>query len=98
GVPLTAGTEIVVDSRGPSIECDLDGRMVEVAPGGAVTMRGSVSDPGGVATVVVDGSPVPVGPDGSFEATVAARAGMNFVEVVSTDTYGIENGRVCTFL
>lgn len=98
GVPVQATTQIVVSGVGPNIECELDGTMVDAPPGRAVAFRGNVSDASGIASVRVNGSEVPVARDGSFEANVVAVFGMNFVDVVSTDTLGEENSRTCTFL
>jgi hypothetical protein len=96
-VPLTASASIVVNGRGPVIDCD-DGVMANVAPGSPYTFHGRVADVSGVQQVTVEGTPVPVSPDGTFEADLTAAFGMNFVDVVATDSLGEENSRTCSLL
>jgi len=95
---LRESTSFVVDSNGPTVVCTGDGTMVDLAPGAALTVRGTLSDTSGVRSVSVGGRSVQAAADGSFTATVPSRWGMNFVEVRATDTLGQENVRTCTFL
>jgi hypothetical protein len=76
----------------------LDGSMVDVAPGSALTVAGSAVDVNGTMSVTVDGQPVAVAADGSFSATISTQFGINFVDVVATDAYGVQTTKACTFL
>lgn len=98
GVTLSQSTSFVVDSSGPQVTCVGDATMVDLAPGGPLTVRGTLRDTSGVRGVSVGGTMVPVAADGSFSGTVTSRFGMNFVEVRATDVLGMENVRTCVFL
>lgn len=95
---VSASTELVVNSRGPAITCTNDGRMVNLNPGASLVVTGNANDINGVSSITVNGTPVSVGPDGSFSANVPTRWGMNFVDVTAIDTFGEPTTRVCTFL
>ena len=98
GRMLRETTSFVVDSSGPAITCVGDATMIDLMPGAPLMVRGTLRDTSGVRSARVAGNEVTVGTDGSFMATVTSRFGMNFVEVRSTDTLGMENVRTCTFL
>jgi hypothetical protein len=99
GISLTRSTRIVVNSEGPSIQCDnpVDGSMLQATPGGAITLTGSVSDVNGVQAVTVNGSGASLN-GGTFSAQVSTRFGINFAEVVARDQFGEENSITCSFL
>jgi hypothetical protein len=94
---LTGSVSVVVNGNGPDIDCE-DGVMRNVAPGSTYTFHGQVADVSGIQSLSVAGSPVEVNGDGTFEATLTAGFGMNFVDVVATDSFGEENSRTCTLL
>lgn len=98
GRALSQMTSFVVDSSGPRVTCEGDATMVNLMPGAALTVRGTLTDTSGVRSVRVGGRDVTVGADGSFATTVTSRFGMNFVEVRATDTLGMENVRTCVWL
>ena len=99
-VVLREEVEVVVNGKGPAIRCDapVDGGVLDAAPGTTVTLRGRVSDAAGVASVSVEGTPATLGPEGTFEAPVTVRYGMNFVRVIGVDGLGEESAETCTFL
>lgn len=97
-VPLTASTEIVVNSRGPAITCVNDANMLNLTPGSTYTVNGMANDVNGVATLTVNGTPVSFAQDGSFSAQITTRFGMNFVDISATDSFGEPTTKVCTFL
>jgi Glucodextranase, domain B len=89
----------ILDSTVPTISCDspLGGSMINVAPGSSITFKGSVQDASGVATVTVNGTPVTLAAN-AFATSVPARFGVNFIDVVATNTYGTARTKTCTFL
>ncbi len=101
---LQDSVEIVVDGQGPNIQCvsPADGDMRDAAPGDTVTFRGKVTDAQGVDSVTVNNNPVTVAADGTFEAPVTVRFGINFVDIRATDAatgqYQQENSTTCAFL
>lgn len=100
GQTLRQEATIVINSNGPSINCESpgDGAMVNVAPNASVLFTGSVGDVNGVSSVTVNGGGVVVGADGSFSRNVQARFGINFVEIVARDDFDVENSKTCAFL
>lgn len=98
--PVTAEVDITVNDSGPTIACGSpgDGTMLHLAPGTPITFSGTAADVNGTMTVAVNGTAVAVAADGSFTAPVATRFGINFVDVVATDGFGVETAKVCTFL
>lgn len=99
GDPLTAQTTIVVNGNGPTIQCTgpRDGTMIDAVPGSTITVSGTVDDTSGVSAVMVNGSAATVD-GGTFSAPLDVRFGMNFVDIIATDTFGTENSTTCTFL
>jgi hypothetical protein len=97
-VPLSASTDVLVNSRGPAITCANDATMLNMNPGDPLVVTGTAQDLAGVASVSVNGSAVTLGADGSFSATITTRFGMNFVDVSATDSYGEPTTKVCTYL
>jgi hypothetical protein len=97
-VPLSASTEIVVNSRGPAIVCNGDATMIDMTPGDPLQVTGTANDLAGVASLTVNGNAVTLAADGSFSTPITTRFGMNFVDVSATDSYGEPTTKVCTFL
>lgn len=100
GVELTQSTSFVIDSSGPGIDCagPAHGSMVNAAPGTALPFRVRLTDTSGVRGATINGAAVTVDGDGNATGTVTTRWGVNYVDVVSTDTNGQENSRTCAFL
>jgi hypothetical protein len=100
GRSLASSTRITVNTTGPSIECMSpgDGVMLHHRPGQGLSFEGRVADTFGIQSVTVDGQNASLGADGWFQAPVATRFGMNFVEVVATDSTGMQSSRVCSFM
>lgn len=98
--PVTAELELTVNETGPVVACGspADGSMIHLAPGAALTFTGTATDANATRTVTVNGSPVAVSSDGAFSASITVRFGINFVDVVATDGFGVETAKVCTFL
>lgn len=91
---LSASVLIRVSGSGPQISCDP--HRYRVAQDGAeVSFRGRVADPNGIASLTVDGTPVSVAQDGSFDAGITAAFGMSFVEVIAEDAVGAITSRSC---
>ena len=63
-----------------------------------MTFNGTATDVNGTMSVTVNGATVTPAIDGSFSQPVTSRFGINFIDVVATDTYGVETTKVCTFL
>ena len=99
-IPLSASTIVIVDQNGPAISCDdpIDGAILNRAPGGGLTFRGSVADISGVSEVRVNGAVVPVDASGEFSASLATEWGINFIDIAAVDTTGREASRTCAFL
>lgn len=100
GMTLEQSIQVTINSEGPSINCDapFDGEMLDVAPNSQITFTGSVADANGVNSVSVNGSAASVQSNGSFTQNLTARYGINFVELVATDSFNEENSRTCAFL
>lgn len=100
GVPLSRSTIVVVDGNGPAISCDepLNGAILDRAPGGTITFRGSVADISGISEVRVNGLPVSVNAVGLFETDLVTEYGVNFVDLAAVDGAGREASRTCAFL
>ncbi len=100
GRDLTQTTSFVVDSSGPGIDCTgpAHGAMVNAAAGAMVTFHTHLTDTSGVRGATVNGAAANVAADGTTSTSLAVRWGMNFVDVVATDTNGQENSRTCAFL
>jgi len=97
-VTLSASTDILVNSRGPAITCAGDATMINMTPGGTLTVSGTASDVNGVASLTVNGTAVTLSSTGTWSTTVTTRWGMNFVDVSATDTFGEPTTKVCTYL
>lgn len=96
---LTASTQIVVNGLGPEINCTgpADGEQVNASPGSQVIFRGTLADTNGVKEVFVNGVPATLNADGTFEAPITTRYGVNFVDVTARDDFNVENSRTCAF-
>jgi hypothetical protein len=100
GMALSGSVQIIVNSTGPAINCQnpADGEMLTATPGNIIKFNGSVGDTNGISSLKVNGQDVTVGTTGAFEHNVNARYGINFVDVVAKDAFGVENSRTCAFL
>lgn len=96
-VPLSAEVEILVDGGAPAITCDrpTDGAMIRRE--GPIALGGQVADIAGLEAFEVDGQPVEVGADGSFEVQVEPAWGLNVHTVVARDGFGNENSTFCSY-
>ena len=97
---VTASLDLVVNQHGPTIGCaaPLDGAMLDLADGATLTVQGSAYDVNGTMSATVNGQPVTVATDGTFSTQVTSHFGINFVDIVATDAYGVQTTKVCTFL
>ncbi|MFW6067047.1 MAG: hypothetical protein ACOC97_01825 [Myxococcota bacterium] len=106
GAEVRGYADVLVNSQGPAIEClkpdepevPSDAFMIHASPGGALDFLVRASDAFGVDTVTINGEAASVDGDGHYARSVPVAYGMNFVEVVATDTEGEENSKICTFL
>jgi hypothetical protein len=97
GVALSLSVDLVVDD-GPSITCDSPADFAAVNSAGMVVFSGSVSDANALdSQVTINGVPAAV-TNGQFQASVGGTFGMNFVDVVATNSLGLTARRTCTFL
>jgi hypothetical protein len=106
GVALSASVPVLVNSAGPSISCrradnpgiTAQSYMMQVAPG-TVVVPVAVSDDFDVASVSVNGVAATFNAGtGNYQAGVPVGFGMNFFDVVATDTLGLENSTTCFML
>ncbi|MBO6935343.1 MAG: hypothetical protein JJ863_10210 [Deltaproteobacteria bacterium] len=99
-VVLSQDVTIVVNGNGPQIQCDnpADGQMINVAPGGTLNFQGSVDDSSGVDSVMVNGTAATLDGSGGFSIPVTVDFGINFLDIVATDSFGEESSRTCAFL
>ena len=100
GTDVSANLDLIVNQNGPAIACGapVDGSMLNMAPGTAVAFTGTATDANGTMSVTVNGAPATVDAAGAFSASVTTRFGINFIDVVATDEYGVTTAKVCTFL
>jgi len=100
GQPLSAAVTAEVSSEGPAVGClsPVDGGVVQLTPGRTLTLRGSVADANGVASVEVAGRAVQVDARGQFSAEIATEFGLNVVELVAEDAHGMRSSSFCSFL
>jgi hypothetical protein len=100
GETITAAVQLQVQGRGPTITCSnpIDGGFLNLAPGAALTLAGSVNNIAGVTTFTVNGQPVAVGADGGFSTPISTRWGLNFVDLALVDSAGRSARRTCTFM
>ncbi len=99
-VVLSEDVTIVVNGNGPQIQCDnpADGQMINIAPGGTLNFQGSVDDSSGVDSVVVNGVAATLDGSGGFSLPITVDFGINFLDIVATDSFGEESSRTCAFL
>jgi hypothetical protein len=101
GSPLLVQRDVIVNSEGPGIACTSPGDASfarDVVPGATIAFRGRVADPFGVSALTVNGGAVDVAADGTFSAPVTTRFGINFVELIGTDSFGFSSRQICAFL
>lgn len=104
-IELTADLILVVNGRGPTIRCGdgsgtgiRDGAMVNAAPGSELLFTGSVSDANDVSEVTVNGVAATLDDAGAFAVPITTRFGINVVDIVARDGFGVENSRLCALL
>jgi uncharacterized caspase-like protein len=87
--PLVRAT-VAADRRGPDIKIlePVSRGVARIANSKTVTVRGTVSDESGVASVLVDGRPATLAASGEFSATVTLKPGENLVRVKAEDRKG----------
>ena len=107
GRPLDAEVRFRVDSIGPRLRCvsPASPSMLDMRPGTTITVSGTAADPFGIESVRVrsqgasDYIDVPVDSAGRWSATIpAARFGMNYLSVGSSDRNGISSVELCSYL
>jgi hypothetical protein len=104
-VPLSVSLPALVDSNGPAISCQridaptvaAEAYMVQQAPG-VVSFPVHISSAFQVQTVTIGGNPASLDANGNFSTSVSIGFGMNFVDVVATDTNGVQNSTTCFVL
>jgi hypothetical protein len=105
-VPLSVTLPANVDSNGPVIDCmridtpnvASDAYMVQQAPA-SVTFPVHLGGAFSVQTVTIGGAAASLDmATGNYTATVPIGFGMNFVDVVATDTNGVQNSKTCFVL
>ncbi len=99
-LPLEQVFEVVINGEGPEIDCisPAHGTTTNDAQASTITFSGVLSDANGVSSVLVNGQPVNIQSNGSFDAPITGGYGMDCGEVGATDALGEENSRVCAFL
>jgi len=100
GADVSANLDLIVNQNGPAVTCaaPLDGQMLNMAPGSQVTVSGTAIDVNGTMGVTINGTPATLDANNAFTAPITTRFGINFVDIVATDTYGVTTAKVCTFL
>jgi len=98
--PVTATTNIFIDEFGPKVNCGSpgDGSMIVATPGSQMTFQGIATDVNGTSAVAIDGNNVTLNSNGTFSGPIPISFGINFVQVTATDTFGVPNTKICTFL
>lgn len=105
-VALDDSVTALVNSRGPTINCMQanspgtvsDAYMLQQGPG-SLLVPVRVEDTFDVGGVTIAGVPATFdGASGNYRAAVPIDFGMNFIDVVATDTLGAENSTTCTIL
>lgn len=104
-LPLSASLPVFVNTSGPSIECmrvdapsqSAEAYMVQRAPG-SVSFPVHVTDAFNVQSVKINNQTATLDGSGNYVAPVTLGFGMNFVDVVATDTFGKENSTTCFVL
>jgi hypothetical protein len=98
--PVTAAADIFIDEFGPKVSCagPGDGAMIIATPGTQMTFQGIATDVNGTSAVAIDGNNVTLSSNGTFSGPIPVQFGINFVQVTATDTFGVPNTKICTFL
>ncbi|HEX8110359.1 MAG TPA: hypothetical protein VF516_21655 [Kofleriaceae bacterium] len=106
GKTLTTTRTVLVNSSGPAITCmradaptqPSDAYMLQAAPS-TIVVPVKISSAFSVQSVTINGAAATVNPaTGNYQAGVPVDFGMNFVDVVATDTLGKQNSTTCTVL
>jgi hypothetical protein len=100
GKPLSKSVDVFVDGQGPSINCESprDGAFVDGKPGSTITFRGSAIDDSRIVELSVNGNPATVDVASHFAVELPTKFGLNFVDLVSTDSNGQKTKQTCTFM
>lgn len=100
GGPIVGSVELIVNERGPTIECDfpIHGAMVDGPPGAPVLIEGSTEDEFGVAAVEINGTDADLRPDGTFITELPGAFGLNFLHIEAFDELGGSSKRTCVYL
>ena len=105
-IPLSVSLPVVVNSAGPVIDCmrvdqpaqPSEAYMLQTGPG-TVILPVRVTDAFAVQSVTINGQPAAFdSASGNYTAGVPVAFGMNFVDVVATDSFGEENSTTCFVL
>ncbi len=89
--PLCGAVSFIVDAGLPTIEITepRGGAELDAADGELIEVRGRVTDTHGVVRAYLDGQPLELAQDGSFETSVVPRFGVNHIEVVASDSLNV---------
>jgi hypothetical protein len=87
GEPVCDVVPVLVDDAPPTIEIlsPLPGAELSGEDSGAITVEGVVTDTHGEVAAWLNGEPLTLAADGSFQATISPRFGVEHIEVVATD-------------
>ena len=87
----SASITVLVSTARPSIELDSpqSGQIVQ-GNGASVQVQGTIRDGEKLSQLTMNGRPLPVGPDGRFEAQFISAPGINHLDLVGTLTDGSE--------
>ena len=105
-VALALALPPAVDAHGPAIQCmridtpsvASEAYMIQQAPA-TVVVPVNISAAFAVASVTIGGAPAAFDPSsGNYRAGVPIGFGMNFIDVVATDTKGVQNSTTCFVL
>ena len=95
---LTEAIDILVDFGGPGITCENPalGEFIGMPEGGQHTVSGGVADVQEVQELRVDGQPVALRGDGTWQAERPVRWGLNVHDIVASDGEA-ENSTFCAY-
>lgn len=87
GEEVCASDTVIVDDSSPTIEVTkpAPGAELDAAAMGMIEVAGTVTDTNGTPALFINGVPVELTNDGSFESTVAPRFGINHIEFAASD-------------
>lgn len=106
-IPLAASVPIFVNTSGPTIECmradspavAADAYMLDQAPNTTILIPVRVADDFAISSVTIGSSTATYDPQtGNYRGDVPVQFGVNFVDVVAEDEFGVQNSKTCFFL